>query len=366
MVIIMENQAFLLLEDGTVLAGRPMGKSGRACGTAVFSTAMVGYQEALTDPANDGLLLTQTFPLIGNYGINRDGWESDRVHAAGYIVREYCELPSNYKCEGALNDFLAENGVVGICDIDTRHLTKLIREKGEQRGMIVSGEAFDREACLKELGAWQPENGVKNSGACASGEGTAQAKCRVAVIDFGLTRSLAKALAGRGAELVLLPWNATAEQVKASGADAVLLSDGPGDPNGLTDILPNIHDIAALGLPVLAVSLGHQILALAHGMKVGRMKCGHRGANQPVVNTATGRTYITSQNHGYVVEAGAADSLPCAVSYRNANDRTVEGLSYRTIPAESVQFIPDNAKGNASTSYIYDEFLAKIQKGQVK
>lgn len=364
----MENQAYLLLEDGTVLAGKPMGRTGRTFGTVVFSTSMVGYQEALTDPANDGMLLTQTFPLIGNYGINSAGWESGSVHAAGYIVREYCEFPSNYRCEGAVNDFLKENGVVGICDIDTRHLTKLIRENGEQRGMIVSDGSFDKDACLAELNAWQPGNGVEKSTAVSNTLSAAglPAACKVAVIDFGLTNSLKKALLERGAELAILPWNATAEQVKAVNPDGILLSDGPGDPNELADILPNLRDIAALGLPMLAISLGHQLLALANGISVSRMKVGHRGANQPVVNTATGRTYITSQNHGYVALPEDPDAFTCVVSYRNANDRSVEGFSYKTISAESVQFIPDNAKGNASTSYIYDEFLAKIQKGQVK
>ncbi len=355
-----ENKAFLLLEDGSVYQGKAMGSQGKAMGIAVFNTAMVGYQELLTNPANRGLLLTQTFPLTGNYGMNRDGWESGRAQAAGFIVREYCTLPSNYKCEGTIDDFLKEQGVVGICDIDTRHLTKTIREKGEMKAVIFSGGELDRETLLAELKGWNPEKPT----ASAEKEIWGETGIPVAVLDFGMSRSMKEILLNHGMKLTVLPWNADAEEIKALSPAGIFLSDGPGSPEDYPGAPEKIRELIALNLPMMGVSLGHQLLALANGMKVRRMLCGHRGGNQPVFCSENGRTYITSQNHGWVVDEESADSAMCSVTFRNANDKTIEGLSYRNVPALSVQFLPDGENHNHTTAFLYEEFRKRMEAAQ--
>lgn len=359
------RKAVLLLEDGTVFEGIAMGALGKQIGTVVFNTAMVGYQEALTTPANRGLLLTQTFPLIGNYGINEICWESDRVHATGYIVREICEKPSNYLCKGTLQDFLAEKHVVGISGIDTRHLTKIIREKGEMKGMILSDAPFQLEACLAELRDFIPQTELATS-PCSTSTTDAEASpnLQVAVLDLGLTNSMRKALTSRNINLHCYSDVASIQQLAASLSDAsrastkpdgIFLSDGSGNPEDFPQIIEAVRALCHTGIPILGVSLGHQILALANGMTVRRLKHGHRGANQPVASKNDGRTYITTQNHGYVVEN--VDPTVCDLTFTNANDHTCEGLSYRSIPALSVQFLPDGENHTHSTAFLWDEFV---------
>lgn len=357
-----DKKAFLLLEDGRLFEGRSMGCEGKAFGRAVFHTSSVGYQEAITNPANAGLLLVQTFPLIGNYGVNDFGDESDRAWINGYVVREICDCPSNYLCKGTLEDYLTEKGVVGICGIDTRCLTRHIRQNGEMKGVICTEGLFDKEALLKEMAAWQPENAVARQG-LAGGEATGgdRADYTLLVLDMGAPRSFSHTLVERGARVLLRPATVSAGEVKGMQVDGIVLSDGPGDPRENPAIIANVRELVSLGLPVLGISLGHQVLALSQGMKVHEMKCGHRGANQPVYRVENGRTYITTQNHAWAVDADSVNDEAAAVSYVNANDKTVEGLRYRGIPAVSVQFIPDSKPGSQSTSYIYDDFFAMLK-----
>jgi len=355
------EKAVLLLEDGTAMEGQALGARGTAIGTVVFNTSMVGYQELLTSPANRGLLLAQTFPLAGNYGINDQGWESGRVQAAGYIVRECCALPSNYQCKGTLEDFLRENGVTGICGIDTRHLTKLIREKGEMRA-AVSSDGGPRDALLARIREYREESGipaVSRKEAVLSGKG--ESLCNIGVLDLGAPESMLRILLSHGCRVRLLPWDTSAGQIKALAEageiSGLVLSDGPGSPEAEPSLIGNVRGIFSLGLPLLGVSLGHQVLALAAGMKVKRLPCGHRGANQPVVYLETGRTYITSQNHAYTVEA---DGSLCETVFVNANDKTCEGLRYKGKNASSVQFLPDGEAHTHSTAFVYEQFLASL------
>lgn len=365
-----EEKAILLLEDGTVFEGQAMGARGKTPGTVVFHTSMVGYQEALTNPANCGLLLTLTFPLIGNYGINDRGWESDKVRAAGLIVREHCAAPSNYLSKGTLDAFLAENGVVGICGIDTRRLTRHIREKGEMKGMIVSEGTLDIDALLPQVRAYIPESAVRSVsrsgsgvsviGSCDSKEKhDVSARPNIGVLDLGASRSMLDALLANGANL--LHCSSDAQAVKAlmerDGIDGLVISDGPGNPDADRELIDNVREISGLGLPILGISLGHQILALANGMQVKRLRCGHRGANQPVLSVLTGRTYITSQNHAFAVDEKSVDPAVCEVSFVNANDRTCEGLRYKNGSAFSVQFLPDAQAHTHSTAFVYGEFM---------
>lgn len=344
-----ENQTVLLLADGTEFFGKPMGALGKAAGIVVFHTGMVGYQENLVSPSNSGLLLAQTFPLIGNYGVI-DG-KSAPVRAGGYIVREICGSPSNYRCEGKLEDFLRENQVVGICGVDTRRLTRHLREQGEMPGMIFSGPGYNREALLGELSGWRPEF-APEIGAAPAGI-VPDAEKRVAVIGE-LTPGMQALFAERRLQPACFGWDTPAKEILGAEPDGLLLSDGIGDPTAFPDRVEQVRTLLAQGLPVFGIGLGHQLLALARGMEVRRMKCGHRGANQPVYRPEDGRTYITAQNHGFVVENAVRG---CKVSFENANDHTIEGLEYADIPAFSVQFQPDTAPGTQSTSYLYEKFF---------
>lgn len=372
-----EEKAYLLLEDGTLLEGRPFGARGKTSGTVVFNTGMVGYQQLLTDPANHGLLLVQTFPLIGNYGINSDDAESEKVQAAGYIVREHCAAPSNYKCEGTLEELLTSSGTVGICGIDTRHLTRLIRDRGEMRGMIVSEGPTEWDLLLEEL---QSE---KTAGALAGlspREGSAGGQkpapcaegCKVGVLDLGGSRSLYRALSENGMDCRVLRFDLPLADLvrlhEKEPFDGFVLTDGPEDFREMEALEETVRGMLGLGVPMLGVALGHQILAAAHDLGLLRMKCGHRGANQPVLSLLTGRTYITSQNHGYVVDRESVRPEIGDITFENANDHTVEGLVYRDGISFGVQFVPDGKPGRQSTVFIYEEFKQMMQdrKGKVE
>lgn len=356
-----EEKAVLLLSDGTVFEGKSMGAKGKAFGEVVFSTSMVGYQEALTDPANQGFLITQTFPLIGNYGINQKGFSTDRVWASGYIVREICEQPSNYQCKGTLQDFLCEHQIVGISGIDTRQLTRLIREKGEMMGVIASG---DTEISLlrEELSRKAPETAAPVPFEMQMIESGGTPLYRVAVLDFGITNAAKEALLTRGAQLILLPPESSANQIQALAPDGLFLSDGPSHLADEGKAADRLRKIAELKIPMLAISLSHQLLALSQGMPLRKLNSGHRGANQPVYCHENERTYITAQNHRVVVDS--IDSSICRETFHNANDKTNEGLSYLHFPAISVQFLPDPVSSTQSTSFVYDEFFA-MMKGKV-
>lgn len=346
-----EKQAILLLEDGSCFKGKAAGASGKAFGIVVFNTGMVGYQQLLTSSASSELLIIQTFPLIGNYGVNKDDYASDKAYATGLIAREFCDNPSNYKCTGDIKSFMESQNVVGISGLDTRHLTKHIRENGEMRGVICSDET-DEKILLASLLEWKPSPYEKAEQAKL---GTAS-KCKLFMLDLGASNADINVLVENGAEVLKASCNIGIEQVKAYNPNGIVISTGGGNPADYGEEIDFIKELIKLDIPVLAIGLGHLLLAKANGMSIERLKHGHRGANQPVYFKDNGRTYITSQNHGYAVDGKSITNGE--INYFNANDKTVEGICYKN--GQGVQFVPDVTQGKQSTIFVYDKFFKVV------
>ncbi len=344
------KKAFLLLEDGTLFEGKSFGMTGTSIGEVVFSTSMVGYQEAITDPCYCGQILTQTFPLIGNYGTNSEDMTSDKSYLKGYIVREWCEKPSNYRMEEDIDTFLKKMGIIGIYDIDTRHLTRILRTKGSMKGMVTTEEISD--TALKEISEYKIENPVKEVTDNAVKK-VSDGDKKVAVLNFGNYEYIVKNL--KDCEVTVFPADTDAEMLESF--DGIILTEGPGDPYDNKKAIDTVK--ALLGKPMLGIGLGHQILAIANGFKCEKMPHGHRGASQPVVDKNKGKTYITTQNHGYVVTD--VDEKAAEIRFRNANDLSVEGLTYNNIPAVSVQFKPSRDRSRQDTAFLFDEFLNALK-----
>lgn len=355
------KKAALVLADGTVFEGRSLGAEGKVIGEVVFTTSMVGYQETLTDPAYCGQLVVQTFPLIGNYGVNSEDGYSAANTPAGYIVRECCEAPSNFRCEGTLEDYLKKNGTVGLCDIDTRALTRIIREKGVMNGAIVCGD-YDKDALLKEINEFKPERAAAKVSVKQPQRFTAEnAKCTAAIIDLGMTNVIKDALLERGCNVVVMPYNSTADEILAEKPDGVLISDGPADPAEAVEAIAAVKALCEKKLPVYGVCLGHQVLALANGAKTYKLKYGHRGASQPVKNFENGKTYITAQNTGYAVDKDSFPEGTAEITHINGNDGVCEGVIYMNIPAFSTQFRPDTSGSPHDSGYLYDRFIKMME-----
>lgn len=361
-------KAYILLANGMAFAGESFGAAGTRVGEVVFNTGMAGYEETLTDPSYYGQIITQTYPLVGNYGINGEDAESARIWAFGYIVREACPAPSNFRCQKTLDAFLKEQGIIGVCGVDTRRLTRILRESGVMNGAVTT-EYESAEAALADAALMARIRAYTVTDAVASVT-TGEAKTynaggapHVALFDFGYKQNILRSLIQRGCKVTVVPAGTTADEVKALGADGIMLSNGPGDPAENTAVIENLKAVTHLGLPVFGICLGHQLTALAHGAKTEKLKYGHRGVNQPVTDFAKDRTYITSQNHGYAVVAGTVDPAVAEVSHVNANDKTVEGIRYKHIPCFTVQFHPEACGGPRDTGYLFDEFLAMMQKG---
>ncbi|MGN1119740.1 MAG: carbamoyl phosphate synthase small subunit, partial [Oscillospiraceae bacterium] len=363
--MIFENnkKASLILADGTVFEGRSFGAEGTVIGEIVFTTAMVGYQETLTDPSYCGQIVTQTFPLIGNYGVNKIDPESKGSVVSGYIVREHCEDPSNFRCEGTLDAYLKSYGIVGIYDIDTRRLTRIIRESGVMNGAIVCGE-YDKGTLLEEIKAYKvgcvvPKVSVKEKETYpAEGE----AKFNVVLMDYGYKHNIRRELQKRGCSVTVMPCDASADEIKALNPDGIMLSNGPGDPTDNPVSINTLRELIPAQIPTFGICLGHQLLALANGAKTEKLKYGHRGGNQPVRDIALDKTFITSQNHGYAV---IGDTLPAEageVSHVNGNDGTCEGVRYKNAPAFTVQFHPEACGGPKDTAYLFDQFIKLMEE----
>lgn len=355
------KKACLILANGEVFEGKSFGKEGAVIGEVVFTTAMTGYQETLTDPGFCGQLVTQTFPLIGNYGVNGEDSES-QASAGGYIVREYCETPSNFRAKGDIDGFLTERGIIGLYDIDTRQLTRTLRENGTMNGMITTGE-FTVEEALGKINAHAPGRLVPEISVKAPEEHACEnARFRVALVDFGHKQSLVRELGACGATVTVFPWNTGAGELTGFAPHGVLLSDGPGDPAELLEAVETIKKLTECGIPLFGIGLGHQLLALARGGRTVKLKYGHRGGNQPVIDLRLDRTFITAQNHGYAV---VPDSIPAQIgeiSHINANDKTCEGVRYLDAPAFSVQFQPQSHGGPNDTAYLFDTFTKMMEK----
>ena len=357
------DKAYLLLANGMLFEGKSMGAKGTTIGEVVFTTGMTAYQETLTDPSYYGQIVTQTFPLIGNYGVNSYDYESDKTYLNGYIVREYCKLPSNFRCEKNINDFLKENNVIGIYDIDTRQLTKIIRESGVMNGMITTEEIKDKEAALREINAFSVKDAVKTVSCTERSVHKAEdEKFNIVLFDFGQKYNIMRELMKRGCSVTIVPYNTTAEEVKELAPDGIMLSNGPGDPAENVEVIENLKEIIKLDIPIFGICLGHQLMALANGAKTQKLKYGHRGANQPVIDLELGRTFVTSQNHGYAVVGETIDPEIGYVSHINANDKSCEGVTYKNADITTVQFHPEAKGGPHDMNYLFDKFFDRIER----
>lgn len=361
------SPAWLVLADGQIFRGKSFGATGTAIGEVVFTTSMTGYQETLTDPSYYGQIVTQTFPLIGNYGVNASDFESAKSYVNGYIVREWCDKPSNFRCEDTIENFLKQNQIIGLYHIDTRRLTRTLREAGVMNGAITTENPEENpetlENLLKQIRAYAVINAVESvTDSERHVYAPEEKKYRVVLFDFGYKRNIRQELVNRGCEVIVVPAQTSLEEIRELHPDGIMLSNGPGNPAENTQIIENLKEIAKLQIPIFGICLGHQLMALAQGAKTEKLKYGHRGANQPVIDLASGRTYVTSQNHGYAVVGDSLDPAIAEVSHVNANDRTCEGVRYKSINAFTVQFHPEAHGGPLDTAYLFDEFISRMQE----
>jgi carbamoyl-phosphate synthase small subunit len=354
----MDNgKVYLTLQNGKQFTGYRFGAKGEVVGELVFTTGMTGYLETLTDPSYYGQIVTQTFPLIGNYGITPDA-ESKKPWVSAYIVREKCDQPSNFRCEKTLDDYLKQNGIVGVYGIDTRTLTEIVRETGVMNAAITSKPLKD----LSQISAYTIKDAIK-SVTCTELEYYGNPDgIKVAVWDFGAKDNIIRELVKRGCYCIKVPSFYTAEQILALNPQGLMLTNGPGDPAENVEIIANMKKLAGK-LPIFGICMGHQLFALAMGGKTKKMKYGHRGANQPVKCLATGRVYISSQNHGYEVISSSLQGVG-TLSYINANDNTCEGFDYPEINAYTVQFHPEACGGPRDASFLFDKFIKNMTEGK--
>jgi carbamoyl-phosphate synthase, small subunit len=400
----MNTKACLVLANGLVFEGKSFGAAGCITGEAVFTTGMTGYLETLTDPSYYGQIVTQTFPLNGNYGVIPHDFESAQSHMRGYIVRSWCEFPSNFRCQGTIDSFLKSNNIIGLYDIDTRQLTKVLREAGVMNARLIAGDSEEarrqfaalgdpkeKAKLLREIKAFRIVDAVKavtcsadkiqepadvvfaeaekyravpimtdgtklNDPEKAMKNGRGK---KIVLWDFGAKANIRRELLKRGADVVTMPCTATAQDILAQNPDGIMLTNGPGDPAENVDIIKNLKILCKSGKAIFGICLGHQILAIARGAETTKLKYGHRGANQPVKQLSTGRVYISSQNHGYAVEN---ETLPrgAVLSFVNTNDGTCEGITYTDIPAFSVQFHPEASGGPLDLNFLFDDFINLI------
>jgi len=376
----LSQPALLALEDGSLFEGTAIGISGQTSGEVVFNTAMTGYQEILTDPSYARQIVTLTYPHIGNTGTNDEDMESTKVHAAGLVIKDLPLLKSNWRSDTTLDDFLVKNKVVAIANIDTRRLTRLLREKGAQRGCIVAaaqGERIGKKAAvelasnIKSLAGMDLARVVTTSKTYEWNEGVWQLGqghrvhgnhlYHVVAYDFGIKRNILRMLSERGCKLTVVPATTPAEKVLALKPDGVFLSNGPGDPEPCTYAIEAIGQLVSTGLPVFGICLGHQLLALAAGAKTMKMKFGHHGANHPVQDLASKSVMITSQNHGFAV---AEDSIPdtLEVTHRSLFDGTVQGIRHKNLPAYSFQGHPEASPGPHDVAPLFDKFINLMHK----
>ena len=347
----MSNKAYLVLENGTVFEGKYFGAQGEVTGEIVFTTGMTGYLETITDQSYHGQIVLQTFPLIGNYGVIPPDFESAGIAPKAYIAKYPCATPSNFRSEGSLHDYFKERGIVGLCDIDTRMLTKIIRENGVMNGKITASVPTDADRDeAKKYAVISPISAVSQRSVTKMGEGK---KRRIALMDFGAKRGIANALMARDCEVWTFPHNTQADEILKMKPDGIMLSNGPGDPAdpGNAVIVDILRALLQSNVPIFGICMGHQLMALAKGYKTKKLKFGHRGANQPVKEMRTGRVFITSQNHGYEVIADNS-------SFVNVNDKTCEGLDYGV--SFSVQFHPEACGGPLDTGFLFDEFMKRM------
>ncbi len=359
-------KAILALEDGRFFEGTSFGARGERFGEVVFNTSMTGYQEILTDPSYKGQIVTMTYPLIGNYGVNEDDFESMKPHVEGFVVRECCRYPSNWRCLKSLPDFLAENDVLGIEGVDTRALTKHIREAGAMRAVLSTGD-HDVESLVAKAKASPGLVGrdLVKEVTCSEEYRVAargEPRFRVVAFDFGIKRNILNNLSDRGCDVIVVPAQTTAAEVLAHQPDGVFLSNGPGDPEGVPNVVETIRQLITQ-IPTFGICLGHQMLGLAFGAKTHKLKFGHHGGNQPIKNLETGKVEIAAENHGFAV---VFETIPddVKVTHSNLNDQTVEGMRHLKLPIFSVQYHPEASPGPHDARYLFERFIAEMEKGR--
>lgn len=357
------STAYLILENGAVFEAKAFGYDGEAIGELVFNTGMTGYLETLTDPSYYGQIVIQTFPLIGNYGVIPSDFESGSVQVKAYIVREWCQEPSNFRCEGELDTFLRDNRIPGLYGLDTRALTRIVRESGVMNAKVSKKPELSEEE-WRELKSYAIKESVENTSTKTAV--TLEADCpkyKVALWDFGAKRNIARELLNRGCSVALMPSASTAEEIAALKPDGIMLTNGPGDPKDNALIISELKKLCSYNIPTFGICLGHQLLALSQGAETKKLLYGHRGANQPVLETGTGRVFVTSQNHGYAV---ISDTLPktAEASFINCNDGTCEGVTYKNMPVFSVQFHPEACGGPLDTRWLFDKFICMMEEGK--
>ena len=345
-------KAQLVLENGRRFCGELFGCERETVGEVVFTTGMVGYQETITDPSFAGQFVVMTFPLIGNYGTNGEDMESEHAAMNALIVREKCDFPSNFRCEKTLDDFLKEQGVVGLCGIDTRELTVILRSSGVMRGAIVTGEKSGAEI-KKIIDSLDNSDVIMRTTAKKKYVYSKGTKYNIAFIDMGAKTNILRSLAAEDATVTVFPANVSAEEILAEKPDLVFISNGPGDPLDAPGTVDTVRVLIGK-IPVCGICMGHQIIGLALGCKTKKLKFGHHGGNHPVKDRETGRVFITSQNHNYIVSDLPEDVIE---TFTNVNDGTCEGIMHKTLPVQSVQFHPEAAPGPHDTRFLFSRFL---------
>lgn len=350
----MERKAYLILANGKVFEAKRFGADGETIGELVFSTAMTGYLETLTDPAYYGQIVMQTFPLVGNYGVISSDLESRKPSLKAYIVHDWCQTPSNFRCEGDIDTFLKSHGVIGLYGLDVREITRILREFGVMNAVISDTPELTAER-RRQLHGYSVQDAVAAVSGVAGIADTDEGELHTVVWDFGARRVIARSLQERGCRVSVVAHDATAQQIADLKPDGVVLSDGPGDPSDNFEIIEQIRLLTEKNIPIFGLGLGHQMLALARGAMTHKLKYGHRGSNQPVIDTDTGRIHITSQNHGYAV---TTSTLPAAAQAYlvNANDASCEGIRYTDIPAISAQF------GAEACGFMFDAFVKMMKE----
>lgn len=351
-------KATLLLADGTIYEGESFGAEGTNFGELVFNTSMTGYQEILTDPSYAGQIITMTYPEIGNYGINDDDFESEKPACMGFVVKSACEKDSHYKSQQTISNYLKKNNIIGISGIDTRALTRKIRELGSMNAVITTSEITEK--IKTDLAEYIPNKDIVLSVTRNKVTKMPNSGVKMAFIDYGAKGNIIENLHQKGCDLTIFPADVTSLEILQGGFEAVFLSNGPGDPEDVTYTINTVKDLAGK-LPIFGICLGHQILSLVLGAKTYKLKYGHRGGNHPVINVQTNKVMMTSQNHSYAVEES---TLPhnAVVTYKNLNDGTIEGLSYPVLNIESVQFHPEAAPGPLDANEIFDKWIKKIEE----
>ena len=356
-------KAYLILEDGTVFEGTSIGSAREVISEIVFNTSMTGYLEVLTDPSYAGQAVVMTYPLIGNYGICRDDMESKRAWPDGYIVRELSRIPSNFRSGDTIDHFLEQDEIPGICGMETRALTKILREKGTMNGMITTNGDYDLEEVKARIKEYAVTGVVLKTSTKEKYVLPGNGK-RVALMDYGAKRNIARSLNERGMEVTVYPADTPAEEVLKDKPDGIMLSNGPGDPAENVDIIKEVRKLYESDVPIFAICLGHQLMALATGAETYKLKYGHRGGNHPVKDLETGRVYISSQNHGYAVNMETVDPKIAKEAFVNVNDGTNEGLKYVGKNIFTVQYHPEACPGPQDSGYLFDRFLRMMEEGK--